>query len=372
MDVNASTGTEEVTVGGSSTLTSGTATFSGDIVLRNLVASAEEQILNVTSSTNIGAGITFSGGISEENAGSDTLHITKSGSGKVTFTGANTYRGNTLVTAGTLNLGTGGSVDDTPWIRVDSGATFGTPAAGYTTDAVVSGSGVIQGNLTVGSNVGAVNGIGVMKPGDSTGGLFANAGDMVGTLTVNGDLTLAAAAGGATRLEMQLGAAGAADANDSANILTRYGDGTYASWVVDDTDGHLTAWEAGSGSHDRLNISGSLDLTSTGQISITNPDSYTFMHGDVFDLFDWNTLNLGTFDLGGMNRDGGLIGDLYLPTLTAGLTYDLTIFASHGIIVVVPEPSRGILLMLSCAAVLLRRRRRQSARATVVPPSLEI
>lgn len=358
IDINATGGTGSVTLGGANTLTTGTGEFSGAVTLQNVaVGTPETKTVTITSSTAAGNGITFSGVISEADAGNDTLHVEKTGAGTVTFSGADTYRGDTLVTAGTLQLGTGGSVNDTRFIRVDSGATFGTGAGGYTSDATISGSGVINGNLTVGSNVGVVNGVGVLKPGDSTGGLFANAGNQVGTLAVNGDLNLAAATGGATRLEMQFGTGAVADANDSANIFTRLGNGTFDTWITDDTDGHVTSWEAGTGIHDRVSVSGTLSLNATGQIKITNPDSYTIVHGDVFDLLDWASISAGTFDFGGAYRDGGLIGDLDLPTLGAGLAWNTALFQTNGILVVVPEPARALLLLCGFLGLMMRRRR---------------
>jgi autotransporter-associated beta strand protein len=360
LDVNATAGTGSITVGGASSLTTGAATFSGNMVLQNLQTGAtgiETKTVTLTSATDgSSTGITFSGVISEADTANDTLSIEKTGAGTVTLTGANTYHGTTAVTAGTLQLGTGGSVDDTSFIRIDSGATFGTPVSGYTTDATVSGSGAVSGNLTIGSNVGAVNTVGVLKPGDSTGGLLANAGNQVGTLTLAGDLSLAAATSGATRLDMQFGSTSAADFNDSANIYTRLGDGSFNTWITDDTDGHISTWEAGAGSHDRLNISGTLNLTATGQIKITN-DTYTILHGDVFDLLDWTSINAGTFNFGGIYRDGGLLGDLELPTLDAALAWNTALFQSYGILVVVPEPTRMLLLMFGLLGLFFRRRR---------------
>ena len=59
-------------------------------------------------------------------------------------------------------------------------------------------------------------------------------------------------------------------------------------------------------------------------------------------------------------RSGGTIGDLTLAPLTTGLQYDFTAFAgtNGGIIIVVPEPGRMMLLLLGLALALFRRRRR--------------
>ena len=357
--VNATNGTGSVTVGGSTALTSGIGEFSGTVQLANNTAGVREtKTVILTSSTADATGITFSGVISEADTtpgSGDVLSIEKVGAGTVTLTGANTYQGTTLVTAGTLQLGTGGSVDDTTFIRIDAGTTFGTPVGGYTTDATIAGTGTIAGDLTVGSDVGSVTANGVIKPGDSTGGLLVNAGDQIGTLTVNGDLNLAT---GATRLELQLGSALAADFNASAEIYYRLGDNTFDSWVDDNTDGHLNLWDTSAGSHDRINGTGTLTLTSGGTISIINPgDTYSIVHGDIFNLMDWAFISLGTFDLGGTYRAGGLLGDLDLPTIDAALAWNTALFSSHGILIVVPEPSRALFIMLGLLGLMLRRRR---------------
>ena len=67
-----------------------------------------------------------------------------------------------------------------------------------------------------------------------------------------------------------------------------------------------------------------------------------------------------TFLTGVNRRIGGLIGDLELPTLAAGLEYDLSAFASHGLIAVVgtiPEPSRVMFVFLGLLILGARRRR---------------
>jgi autotransporter-associated beta strand protein len=303
--------------------------------------------------TNTGAN-NVSGNIVDNGTGATS--VTKSGVGTWQLAGTGTYTGNTLVTAGTLNLATGGSINDTQFIRVDTGATFGAPAAGYTTDATVAGTGTINNNLIIGSNVGAVNSVGVLKPGNSTGGLLANAGDSVGTLTFGGNLTLAAATGGADRLVMQLGATGAADFNDSANILAQIELGTLSTYLTN----NAASWENGSGTHDRLTGAGTLSLTNTGRIKVYTL-GYAPVHGDIFDLLDWSSITGGSFDLGGGSRGAGLFGDLDLPNLSSpDLAYDTSLFFSNGILVIVPEPSRMLLLMFGLLGLFCSRRRRYS------------
>jgi autotransporter-associated beta strand protein len=344
IDVNATAGTGSVTIGGDEGLVAGTGTFSGNIVLQNLQSGTpgvETKTVTLASSTNgSGTGITFSGVISEADAANDTLSIEKTGTGTVTLTGANTYHGTTAVTAGTLQLGTGGSVNDTTFIRIDSGATFGTATGGYTTDATVSGSGTIQGDITIGSNVGAINSVGTLNPGDSTGGLLVNAGNQIGALTINGNLAVNS---GSTVL-MQLGGitlnAGTAIQGFEDN-LTAIAPAT------------ITAWESANtlSLHDHIASTGSSAPVIDGTIKIDSTllNGYVPAYGDVFDLMDWSAV---------ASISGATSFDFSSVVLGDGLVFNSQLFSSNGIIVVVPEPSRALLIMLGLLGLMLRRRRR--------------
>jgi autotransporter-associated beta strand protein len=97
--------------------------------------------------TNIQA-IRMGGGIS---GGAYTL--TKQGAGNLVLAAANSYSGQTLVTAGTLALDSAGSVPNSPLIRVDAGAALDVTAkpASYTLPAgqTIQMDGAAVGNLTV-------------------------------------------------------------------------------------------------------------------------------------------------------------------------------------------------------------------------------
>jgi hypothetical protein len=113
------------------------------------------------------------------------------------------------------------------------------------------------------------------------------------------------------------------------------------------------------GANDRIDVGGTLSLTGGSIIDVTL-NGYTPSLGDAFDLLDWGTLSLGTFAVGPAIRTGAdnALYDLKLPDLTSlGYNFDTSLFATNGIVVVVPEPSRIILLMAGLAACLLRRRR---------------
>jgi len=108
----------------------------------------------------------------------DTLVPTvfvKQGLGTWTLSGSNVYFGSTTISAGTLTLAATGSINSTPSIDVQSGATFNVAAVsgGY----VLGASQTLKGNGSVAGNVTAN---GIVAPGES-----------IGTLTFSNNLVLA-------------------------------------------------------------------------------------------------------------------------------------------------------------------------------------
>ncbi|WP_166442612.1 autotransporter-associated beta strand repeat-containing protein [Phragmitibacter flavus] len=118
------------------------------------------------------------------------------------------------------------------------------------------------------------------------------------------------------------------------------------------------------GNHDHITITGTLSLgsgTAGGVVTIIdNGYLANAGGGDIFNLLDWATLiTSGTFNPGTNFRNGGLgDGDLMLPTLSnIDWVWDVSAFTTHGILVVIPEPGRMMLLLIGLGAVVLRRRR---------------
>jgi len=99
--------------------------------------------------------------------------IKKEGTARTqTFSGHNTYTGNTIVKAGTLKLGATGSISNSPNIIVSAGAAFDVSAVtGY---AVVAGQS-LTGNGTVAGAVAVASG-GQIGAGESAGTLTLGAG----------------------------------------------------------------------------------------------------------------------------------------------------------------------------------------------------
>jgi autotransporter-associated beta strand protein len=364
-DINDTNGSGTTTIGG--TFGTGTTTFQGDITLQHHavagVDNVRELILTSASDSDDGTGARgtiFAGVISEADP-ADTLSVRVTGPGTVTMSNDNTYKGKTTVTSGTLALEGAGSISQTSWLEVAQGAKFDTAAVAggdYTLDTVVSGSGAIVtggGKFTVGTS----GGTGVLRPGMSSNpSSVSTAGNLVGTLTVTGNLELAGHATGTNRLVLQLGATNGADYNDATNFGAHLAAGTFSTYLQSQADTYDTFT---GGNHDRVVITGSLELHAGGHIVLSNNGGtdYAPTFGDIFNLLDWaeGMLVQNDFDFGPTNQTGGLQGDLDLPTLGGGFSFDTSLFASHGILVVVPEPGRALLLVLGLFCLAARRRR---------------
>jgi len=149
------------------------------------VPGAVLQVGNGGTSGNLGSGavtnnysLVFnrSDNLTVSNAISGSGSLVQSGSGTLTLAVSNAYFGNTLINAGTLALGAGGSVANSPFVLVASDTSLNVSAVagfGLATGQTLAGSGTVTGKLA------STNGA-TISPGDTTNG----------TLTVNGDVTL--------------------------------------------------------------------------------------------------------------------------------------------------------------------------------------
>jgi len=181
--------------------------------------------------------------------------LVKTGNGTMVLTAANLFQGETIISGGTLLLNSPGSIVASGFpVTVQSGGHFG-------------GTGIINRNTSVQAG-------GFLEPG--------NDGATIGTLTFNGNLTLA----GTTRIKLNK---------------------SYAP------------------SNDLVNVSGT--LTFGGTLAVTNPGP-TLVAGDSFYLF---------------SKSGpGSFANLVLPALSAGLgwTNQLAVNGSIAVIQTVnPNPT---------------------------------
>lgn len=270
--------------------------------------------------TNIGNN-SFNIRLTDQAAVTGKTTVNKTGLGTWRLTGTHAYTGDTNIQEGTLLVNA--TLGATPTI-VSSGATLG-------------GIGTLGGTLTIhgrlspgGDALLSNNGIGVLKAGNTTfsatsqGSIFGVAANGYNASVMNPDGTINAAYV-------------ALKTNRSAN------------------------------GNDRLEVTGHLDFSSVDGVTmdVVWENGYQPQYGHAFDILDWTTLNsdLSLFNYGTTGRVGGAaesgLYDLHLPALTGTpFFYNLDYFASHGVIVIVPEPNRSVLLLVGALLMLGYRKRK--------------
>lgn len=186
----------------------GTATYNWESGAIENLEGRDQLNQNVTISLNGAGGVndvglrTYSVGAGQQSTFeaaaefAGTGSFTKAGLGELILNGINLNSGNLRIAAGRVSLRSTATMDDVAWVNLDSGAAFDVKnrtASSYTTDAVISGTGVIDatgGTFTVGTGVGGTSRVGVLRPGESSvvnsAASASTVGDATGTLTVLG------------------------------------------------------------------------------------------------------------------------------------------------------------------------------------------
>ncbi|MFC5457620.1 autotransporter-associated beta strand repeat-containing protein [Prosthecobacter fluviatilis] len=318
--------------------------LSGDATIsagNTATASATGDKVNLTGDFNLGSYTLYVRG-----AGTGTLSGTISGTGGITkidtpgtwvLSGNNTYTGATNVKAGQLQVGSNGAGrTGTGDVTVQSGATlYGTGVVQGPNFTAASGSTVQAGDSTAAGSFGTLNFTPV------TGG---------GTQSLAGQVILDIGTANNT---------GSVDPTFGGNAVGSVGYITYVNDVS-------RSQGLGSGNHDLLSFKTAGDttgynLTVSGTL-VVRSSGFSAALGQVYNLVDWTGVvitDFTGFDVGTNYRDGS--GDdasqFDLPTLSGGLVWDVSQFTTSGIIVVVPEPGRSVLLLLGFVALVSRRRR---------------
>ncbi|MFN7560831.1 MAG: autotransporter-associated beta strand repeat-containing protein [Prosthecobacter sp.] len=267
----------------------------------------------------------------------DVCHtLTKTGTGLLVLTditNGTTFTGATNVSAGILQVGSGGTAGSSG--TGESGSGDVTVASG----ATLAGSGTVTGSTILGAGA-------VLQAGDVT-----TAGTAASTITGRATLTFTAAVTADAGSEIRLGLTASTNAMPDplfgGNLV---GSSGYNSYVI--------ANGTGAGNHDRLILT---DLSFSASSAVLNVlgETFTPVSGQIFNLLDWSGALTG-FSVGTNYRDGASdnSNQFNLPDISAsGLVWDVSLFTSNGVIVVVPEPSRALLLLFGLLGLMMRRRR---------------
>ncbi|WP_395731060.1 beta strand repeat-containing protein [Prosthecobacter sp.] len=297
--------------------------------------------------------ITGTGGFAQTGTGVTTLSTT-----------GNSYSGGTTVSNGELRVT--GSLTGTGVVTVAE-------TGGSLTNAAVlagAGDGTTTGIIAGAVNVGGVNSVGILTPGVTS----ANADK--GTLTITADNTALTVATGS---QIQLGITNPTSAavvdysgiyNIGSNTYTNAND--YFAALGAGADVYTKGAPTASTDMDFINLSGSNSTLTVGNraggawgqgsIVVNSVGTVNVQKGQVFNLIDWSGASMsGGFNVGAFNTYDAstsvIAGDLDLAALGAGLSWDVSAFSTYGVLVVVPEPSRMLLLMFGLLGLFYRRRR---------------
>ncbi len=282
----------------------GLSSTNGAGIVENESGSSSTSTLTVNVAT---SSQTFSGTLRNgDGSGTDgTLAFTKTGTGTQVLTGTNTYTGATTVSAGMLQIGSSGS------------GTTGTGAVFVQSGGTLLGTGFVQGSSFTASS-----------------GAIVQAGD--GTAQANyGTLTFKPISGSGT-IDFQSG---------STVILGIHPGST----------------------SDLLNIvgTGTNTFLFNGNLTVT-ADAFTPTAPEVFNLLDWSGLSASPTFANRFTSTGYLTGNgdessgLDLPDISgSGYLWDISSFTTNGTIaiILVPEPTRLLLLGLALGLMVIRRQR---------------
>jgi autotransporter-associated beta strand protein len=338
---NVQTGTGTLTLAGNVTYDA-TNNPLGSTISGNLDLGGADRTFNIGNSTTAAADLIVSSDI--VGAGGA---ITKNGTGTMVLNGSNTYSGTTVVTAGTLQIGN----------NADTTATSGSGAVTVQGGGALAGTGTVMGNTTI-------ENLAFLRPGDGTdSGINQNGTLTFGTIGDTKSLTVNS--GG--EIVLQISAPTKAQTLTFLGGKYVYGGNNYddVAAVLAFDSAALDPWNNQAPSsptnHDYINVTGLFSLTNLSRVTVQSNASPSYNYGQVFNLIDWGTVNMTGFNPGTGFSSGGTFGGFDLPDLApSNLAWDTSAFTTHGILVVVPEPSRMLLLMFGLLGLFLRRRRRNS------------
>ncbi|MCX8495108.1 MAG: autotransporter-associated beta strand repeat-containing protein, partial [Akkermansiaceae bacterium] len=333
---------------GASTITLSSAVNASNLVFEEGTVTIAGGTLTLGSSTSatspsvsVASGLTAT--IASVVAGDDGL--TKTGTGTLTLSGANTYTGETTINAGTLALGAANRIADTSTLNVSVGATFDLGSFSETVGAINDTYGSSGGTIKLGSGTltfggadssyfaTAISGSGGITKIGNTNAVLVGMNTYTGpTIISAGSLTFANAAPGSTPDTSAVSVAAGATLNflySGAKIGSLAGAGTV--WLSDACDNLILGGNNSSTTFSgviqadapylpntgfyliRGDTSGGITKIGTGTLTLSGASTYTGA----------TTISAGTLALGAANR----IADTSSLIVGSGTTFNLAGFA---------------------------------------------
>jgi len=296
--------------------------------------------------------------------------LNKTGTGTVTFQAINSYNGDTTIQDGTLVVDTAGSIASSA--AIISGGTLRVKGiAGVSTvnsGSLLVNSGGLIGATTVGGGTLLVDGTAgnvIVNSGTAT----VNSGGSIGSTTINGSLlTMNGSAG-----DVVVNTGGTLKGSGGVQGLTLNG-GTLAPG---NSPGLLTAYELNGSNgtfqfqlgapttrgttYDAINVTTLLTLGANTAFTFETLDNYTYADGNTYDLFDWGSADMSSFDVA--------VLEAALPNLntpSTDLKWNVSNFTMDGTVGVIPEPSTSSLMAFAVASLIILKviRRKKCQRQT--------
>jgi autotransporter-associated beta strand protein len=319
---------------GASTLTGGSLLNSGTVGDTTIATGSTFDVKTGGTSSQAtvnGGTLLVSGSVGQTVVNSGTATVNSGGNAGITTVNGSTLDVygrtgvSTVNTGGTLNVKTGGSLLGTSTVG------GGTLLVDGTAGRVIVNSGTATVNVggaidstTVNSGLLSVNG----TAGDvliKTGGTIGGSGSVQG-LTLDGGIVAP---------------------GNSPGLLTAYelngSNGTFQFQLGAPTTRGVT--------YDAINVTSLLTLGTNTAFTFETLDNYAFAGGDTYDLFDWGSADMTTFNVA--------VLEAALPSLasTPDLSWNVSQFALDGSVSVstVPEPSSGTLMVLGAASLITLR-----------------
>lgn len=329
-------------------------TFNGDVSVMNTVSDYTDKLSVGQINHNGNAyDATFTGDIRILESDYRSVNLVSESGGSVTFQGS-------IAIAGEQGMDVNQLVNPTT-----SGGAIKYYEAAPTGTVILDGTSHVASTTTGTGSIGVaevLRGTLLVNTSNFYGNVDVYAGARAGgTGRITGDVFLyggapgaeLSAGGGAASPVGALEVAGTVYVNAGAKLVFDVAGATFnvGGTAVEAIPTQFAAQLEQVGNHDHLEITGALNLSVAQSLQFNPLNGYLPTWGDAFHLLDFGVLNAGVLTAEQM---------WLLPTLAdANWEWNFDLFNQYGILVVTPEPTRGLLLLLAALGLILRRNRRQ-------------